>query len=219
VTPPGATPCPSERPRGDGDPGRPPSAFATRPHHASSHAKAQRPLNNGRTHPPLPVAFSIPPCVREYSDRSSVSLRDVCSWSRHRSNSCDHGSGPVKATGSHSAVRTWWTFVLSLSLSDGRPSRATHVRRVSISEPIRPMTCRAGRNFVFPPKISPAACSVVSRPCITVGSLPFLIIYILKKMLLCLFYYIVILCGSNFYIYSFDITHKTSPNRLAQCMA
>lgn len=36
------------------------------------------------------------------------------------------------------------------------------------------VTSLAGRNFVFPPKTSPPASGAVSRPCITVGSLPFL---------------------------------------------
>ena len=45
-------PVPSESPRGDGDPGRPPSALWTRPDDEPSHAEAQRPLKNGRISAP-----------------------------------------------------------------------------------------------------------------------------------------------------------------------
>ena len=68
----GSGPGPSERPRGDGDPGGPPPALWTRPHGAPSHAKAQRPPKNGRISPPPTIP--IPSWLRECSGRSSVSL-------------------------------------------------------------------------------------------------------------------------------------------------
>jgi hypothetical protein len=67
-----AFPGPSESPRGDGDPGRPPSASGTRPRHAPSHAKAQRPLKNGRISVPHIFDSVMPPCG--CSGRSAPSL-------------------------------------------------------------------------------------------------------------------------------------------------
>src|SRR3990170_4937206 len=120
-----ATPVPSERPRGDGDPGRLPYASRACPNYASSQAESQTAASPSLT-------ISIPCWLREYSDRSSASLLlplppspqhllFILSEIRHvmmdnstlyfrihrlRSNAWDHGSAPVKAACSQSVVRT-----------------------------------------------------------------------------------------------------------------
>jgi hypothetical protein len=59
---------PSERPRGDGDPGRLPSSSRAHPHHASSQAKSQTVAS------PDPLTILVTSWLREYPDRSPVSL-------------------------------------------------------------------------------------------------------------------------------------------------
>src|SRR3990170_3407318 len=55
--------------------------------------------------------------------------------------------------GSRGGVRTRERrsfFLCSFFFGAGKPSRVTHVRRISMSGPIRPAASRAGRKFRFP---------------------------------------------------------------------
>jgi hypothetical protein len=71
----------------------------------------------------------------------------------------------------------------------GRTPRPARVHGISMYLPIGPITSRAGRNFVFPPKDPSPARSIVSRPFSIFGSLPF--------VLLVLFYFFINFCRGD----------------------
>jgi hypothetical protein len=168
-----AAPGPSERPRGDDDPGRPPSPFRTRPHHAPSRAKAQRPLKNGRISFPTRFRFrlgSVSARTEAPSPSATLALAYFFFFlgrphammdnstvyfgmRRLRPNACGHGKGPVQATGRASGVRTRETSLLFLLLFLTECLHgANHVRRIPVSVPAGPITSRTGRDFVSRPK-------------------------------------------------------------------